>query len=231
MPEDGVPDVLSMMQLSDSMFPAGTFALSNGIESMHLAGRIQTASDLEGLTSACIEHQVGPFDCVAAVTAHRYAGAGRTDLIRTLDARCLSMKPVREAREASVRSGTQLARCAGEFLGDDGVLGSYLKDVSDRTVSGVYPVSFGVCCRALEISRERTAMTLLYGFVAANMGAALRLGIIQHYEAQGIIHRLKPAMARAAGSSCSADGMWQFCPQAEIAQMAHEDLDSKMFIT
>lgn len=231
MPEEGIPDVLSMMQLSDSMFPAGTFAMSNGIESMHLAGRIRTVSDLEGLTSTCIEHQVGPLDCVAAVTAHGYAGANRTDLIRTLDARCLSMKPVREAREASVRSGTQLARCAGEFLGDDRALNSYLEGISDRTISGVYPVSFGVCCHAMGISQERAAMTLLYGFVAANMGAALRLGIIQHYEAQGIIHRLKPAMARAARMSCSADGMWQFCPQAEIAQMAHEDLDSKMFIT
>ena len=231
MPEDDASDILSMMQLSDSMFPAGTFAMSNGIESMHLEGRIRTVSDLEGLTSTYIKHQVGPFDCVAAVTAHGYAGAGRTDLIRTLDARCLSMKPVREAREASVRSGTQLARCAGEFLGGDRVLNSHLEGISGGMVSGVYPVSFGVCCHAMGISKERTAMTLLYGFVAANMGAALRLGIIQHYEAQSIIHRLKPAMARAAKASCSAGGMWQFCPQAEIAQMAHEDLDSKMFIT
>lgn len=231
MTEDLAPDVLSMMQLSDSMFPAGAFAMSNGIESMHLAGRIRTVSDLEGFTSAYIEHQVGPSDCVAAVTAHGYAGMGRLDLIRTLDARCLSMKTVREAREASVRSGTQLARCIGDFLAGDRLLGSYLDSVSDRTVSGVYPVSFGICCHAMGISQERTAMTLLYGFVAANMGAALRLGIIQHYEAQGIIHRLKPAMARAARTSCSADEMWQFCPQAEIAQMAHEDLDSKMFIT
>lgn len=233
MAEDGaLAAEIGMMQLCDSMFPAGTFAMSNGIESMYLAGGIRTAADLEKLNAVYIRHQVGPSDCAMAAAAHDHCRQKRPDMVRLLDAKCLAMKPVRESREAAVRSGTQLARCVAEFLRDDGgMLEGYLADIDGKKASGVYPVSFGVCCHSLGISPERAALMLLYGFVAGNVGAALRLGIIDHFEAQSVIHRLKPLMADAAKSRRPDGYVWQFCPQAEIFQMSHETLDSKMFIT
>lgn len=221
---------LGMMQLCDSMFPTGAFAMSNGIESMYLAGDIRNAADLERLNAAYIKHQVGPSDCSAVVAAHRYCRQKRPDMVRLLDARCLSMKLAREPREAVTRSGIQLARCVAR-LGDDTMLSIYMTDVESGRASGVYSVAFGVCCHSLEISPLRSALMLLYGFVSGNAGAALRLGIIDHFEAQSIIHNLKPVMVDAAKYGCSAEDMWQFCPQAEIFQMSHETLDSKMFIT
>jgi len=74
---------------------------------------------------------------------------------------------------------------------------------------------------------------LLYGFVASNVGAALRLGMIQHFESQKIIHYLKPLIVKVAkeNSNKTIAEMWQFFPQIEIYQMSHEKMDSKMFIT
>lgn len=229
MAEGSTWDILSVMQLSDSMFPAGTFAMSNGIESMHASGRVRNARELELLLAAYLEHQIGPSDCVAASSAHDHSRTDRSDLLRALDARCLAMRAARESRDAAVRSGTQLAKCVASFLDGDPALESYLADIYNRAASGVYPVSFGVCCNAVGMPRGMVAPMLLYGFVAGSVGAALRLGMVDHYEAQGVIHRLKPVMARIAAAP--GDTMWQFCPQAEIAQMSHENLDSKMFIT
>lgn len=223
-------ELLGIMQMSDSLFPAGMFAMSNGIEAMHRAGDISTAADLEVLLRSYLTHQTGPSDCAAAALAHRYAGEGDVGRIRDLDALYLASKSVREAREASVRSGTQMLKCITEILRDDAVT-ACAEEIRNGGMSGAYPVSFGVCCRAMGISARGTAMAISYGFVAGCVGAALRLGIIQHMEAQGIIHSLKPEMERAAREGCDSDTVWQFCPQAEILQMAHEDQDSKMFIT
>lgn len=223
-------ELLGIMQMSDSLFPAGMFAMSNGIESMHRAGDISTAADLEALLRSYLAHQTGPSDCAAAALAHRYAGEGNVGRIRDLDALYLASKSVLEAREASVRSGTQMLKCITEILRDDTVM-ACAEEIRNGGMSGAYPVSFGVCCRAMGISARGTAMAVSYGFVAGCVGAALRLGIIQHVEAQGIIHSLKPDMERAARDGCDSDTVWQFCPQAEILQMAHEDQDSKMFIT
>ena len=222
--------LLGIMQMSDSMFPAGVFAMSNGIESMHLAGDVTTAGDLEGVLRACLAHQTGPSDCSAAAQAHRHATTNDMNGILELDARYMATKSVREAREASARSGAQMVACITQILDDDTAL-RYAAKIRDGGASGAYPVSFGVCCGAMGMSEYGTAMAMAYGFVAGSVGAALRLGIIQHVEAQGVIHNLKRDMERAAKTGCESNMMWQFCPQAEIMQMAHESQDSKMFIT
>lgn len=223
---------LDMMQLSDSFFPAGLFAVSNGIESMYTDGAITTARQLEDLCGTLLERQVGPCDCVALARAYDCAVSSDLPGVADADAVCVSYKTVRETRDAAVRSGVQLARCVRGFQDGD-VLDWYCRSITGRAVSGVYPVSSGVCCAALGMGRDRALLMLLYGFVVSSVGAALRLGMIQHFDAQGIIHRLKPSMLRAARDSSGADihEMWQFAPQAEINQMRHERLDSKMFIT
>ena len=223
-------DLLGIMQMSDSMFPAGVFAMSHGIESMHLAGDMATAEDLEGMLRSCLEHQIGPSDCSAAAQAHRHAVRGDISGILELDARYMATKSVREARDASARSGTQMITCITEILDDETAL-RYTAQIRGGGASGSYPVSFGVCCRAMGVSEYGTALALAYGFVAGSVGAALRLGIIQHVEAQHAIRSLKLDMERAAHTGCESDILWQFCPQAEIMQMSHEELDSKMFIT
>ncbi len=65
------------------------------------------------------------------------------------------------------------------------------------------------------------------------VGAALRLGLIQHFEGQIIIHSIKPIISQTIKeySSKSLIEMWQFAPQVDIIQMSHEKMDSKMFIT
>jgi len=94
-------------------------------------------------------------------------------------------------------------------------------------------VAFAVCCNALEIKKEKAMAMMLYGFTVGIVGAALRLGIIQHFEGQKIIHSLKPIISQTIKeySNKSLLEMWQFAPQVDITQMSHEKMDSKMFIT
>ena len=224
---------LDIMQLSDSLFPTGLFATSNGIESMFRDGRVTTASELAGFVGTCIRQQLEPFDCVILGGAHGMAESSDRDGIRDIDAVCSASRTVAEVRGASTRSGTQLARCVREFHGTGDILNWYHDEIRSGGVTGAYPVSLAVCCQALGIGRERAALILLYGFVAGSAGAALRLGMIQHFEAQGIIHDLKPLMTDAARRSAgvAAADAWQFLPQIEINQMRHEGMDAKMFIT
>jgi urease accessory protein len=76
-------------------------------------------------------------------------------------------------------------------------------------------------------------MMLLYGFTVGVVGAALRLGLIQHFEGQKIIHSIKPIISETIQeySDKSISEMWQFAPQIDIIQMSHEKRNSKMFIT
>ena len=115
-----------------------------------------------------VEQQLGPSDCVILANAYDYASTSDYEKIKELDAICCAMKTIKEIREASVRSGNQLVRCVKEFLSNDKTLNCYNDLLQSGKISGVYPISFAVCCKSMKISKEKALMMFLYGFVASN---------------------------------------------------------------
>jgi len=224
---------LGVMQLSDSFFPTGIFATSNGLEFLFKEKKIQGMTDLIEIIETSINQQIGPSDCVALANVIDDANKNNFDKVIEADNIVFATKPIKEIRNASVRSGVQLIKCVSEFVNDNKILNQYRDDITKNKAHGVYPVAFAVCCNALEIKKEKSMAMMLYGFTVGIVGAALRLGLIQHFEGQKIIHSLKPIISKTIKeySNKSLLEMWQFAPQVDITQMSHEKMDSKMFIT
>jgi urease accessory protein len=143
------------------------------------------------------------------------------------------MKLIQEIRETSTRSGTQLLRCVSYFITDNELLNRYQEAIKNKQASGVYPVALGVVSSTLRIPKRKAGLIMLYAFTVSLVGAALRLGMVQHLEGQRIIHELKPSMLNAVNNNIDRPltSMWQFVPDIDIIQMAHERMGSKMFIT
>ena len=74
---------------------------------------------------------------------------------------------------------------------------------------------------------------MLYGFSVSMVGAALRMGLIDHFEGQKILHTLKPIITNTICENINKkpSSMWQFAPEIDIIQMSHEKMHSKMFVT
>ena len=134
--------------------------------------------------------------------------------------------------EASIRSGRQLIKCLASFV-DDEFLAKYLQAVSSSKTPGTYPVSLAISAKLFGIPKRKAALMFFYGFAVSIVGAALRLGILQHFEGQQILNELKPTISETINRYISTpyDQMWQFAPQADIIQIHHEKMYSKMFIT
>ncbi len=229
---DDMKQDLGMMQLSDSFFPTGLYANSNGLESIFQNNKKITHLEVGKIVETQLKQQIGPTDLIVMENALTFASAREFDKISELDMKINSMKNIKEVRESSKRSGIQLAKCVREFVNDE-ILEKYLECHQKRTIGGAYPVSFGLCANALGINPQKAGLMFLYGFVVSVVGAASRMGITQHYQAQKIIHELKPLISQIVSESLdkSAKEIWQFAPHLEILQMRHERMDSKMFIT
>ncbi|MFB5638279.1 MAG: urease accessory protein UreF [Nitrosarchaeum sp.] len=230
---DDIEQELGMMQLSDSFFPTGMFATSNGLEFLFTEKRIHGMEDIANIIKTNIVQQIGPSDCVALANAFDSAAKNNFDEIIEADAIVFATKAIKEIREASVRSGIQLIKCVSEFVSENEILNQYKDNITKNKVQGVFPVAFAICCNGLKIKKEKSMMMMMYGFTVSIVGAALRLGLIQHFEAQKIIHMIKPIISQTIKehSNKSLSEMWQFAPQTDIIQMSHEKMDSKMFIT
>jgi len=230
---DEIEQELGVMQLSDSFFPTGIFATSNGLEFLFTEKKIQGMTDLIEIIRINIIQQIGPSDCVALANAFDYANKHDFDKVIEADNIVFATKSIKEIRNASVRSGVQLIKCVSEFVKDDEILNQYKNNIIKNKAHGIFPVAFAICCNALKIKKEKSMTMLLYGFTVGVVGAALRLGLIQHFEGQKIIHSIKPIISQTIReySNKSLFEMWQFAPQVDIVQMSHEKMDSKMFIT
>jgi len=230
---DEIEQELGVMQLSDSFFPTGIFATSNGLEFLFTEKKIQGMTDLIEMIRINIIQQMGPSDCVALANAFDSANKHDFEKVIETDSVVFATKSIKEIRDASVRSGIQLIKCVSEFVKDDEILNQYKNNVIKNKAHGIFPVAFAISCNALKIKKEKSMMMLLYGFTVGIVGAALRLGLIQHFEGQKIIHSIKPTISQTIKeySNKSLFEMWQFTPQIDIVQMSHEKMDSKMFIT
>jgi len=230
---DEIEQELGVMQLSDSFFPTGIYATSNGLEFLFTEKKIQGMTNLVEMIRINIIQQIGPSDCVALANVFDSANKHDFDKVIEADSIVFATKSIKEIRDASVRSGVQLIKCVAEFVKDDKILNQYKNNIIKNKASGVFPVAFAICCNALKIKKEKSLMMMLYGFTVGIVGAALRLGLIQHFEGQKIIHSIKPIISQTIKeySNKSLLEMWQFAPQIDIVQMSHEKMDSKMFIT
>jgi urease accessory protein len=229
------PEDIGLLQLSDSFFPTGMYTMSNGLEALFYSDKkaIANPMDLVNLLKVYIENQIGPADCTALGAA--YVEAEKNDLSKVIevDNIIFSMKLIEEIRNASSRSGTQLLRCVGSFVTDHLVLNGYLKAISAKKATGAFPVALAVSAHSLGIPRNKAALIMLYGFTVSVVGAALRLGLLQHFDGQMIIHQLRDTLVGAIRTNIDRPltGIWQFAPGIDLIQISHERMISKMFIT
>jgi urease accessory protein len=225
-------ELLSMLQLADSFFPAGTYTMSNGLEALFKQKKLD-AGGLAKLIKTYMERQIGPADVAALGGAHERASAGDLAGVLAVDSALYSMKLVEEVRSALARSGAQTVRTVAAFLPESKVLAGYESAIKQGRATGVYPVALAVVCAEAGIPKQKAGTMMLYSFCVGMAGAALRLGAIDHVAAQKILHELKPAIAGVVEENIGrpASELWQFAPGIDVWQVAHERLDSKMFIT
>jgi urease accessory protein len=223
---------LSMLQLSDSFFPTGMYSMSNGLEAIFYGGKKMKTEELRNLLRTLLEYQIGPADCTALANAYEHASKFNLPKLIEVDRAIFSMKLIQEIRDASIRSGTQLIRCIRSFS-DNEILGRYEDSIRVGQAFGPYPVALAVAANAFSIPKRKAALMMLYSFSVSIVGAALRLGMLQHFDGQKVIDELKPTIVNVINANINRPitGIWQFAPSMDIMQITHERMNSKMFIT
>lgn len=222
---------LGSLQLADSFFPSGMYALSHGLETFAASGQL-TGDTLEALLSDYLRYGVGPSDGVALACAHRAVALDDLDLAARADARLTAVKLAREARETSLRTGRQLLALASQVFGG-AALDAYVRRVREGAAPGNHAVALGLVMATLGIPREQAVAGGLYAFAASCVGASVRLAAIDHRVAQIALHRIKPVIAEVAGSArdgCVED-IASCVPLVDIMTMRHEWAEVRLFMS
>lgn len=225
-----------LMQLADSFFPSGMFGLSNGLESLVKHDRIKNEQDVLNFIEQQIEFQLVPCDCIVFLIAMDAARNENIEELVEADNRFYSMRLIREVRNTSVRSGSQILNCVIQMTSNKNkskIAKDFQKKIKSNETVGTYPVCLGITANLLGIPTESGIRMMLYSFSQSVIAAAIRLGILEHISGQKILTILSDKINNISTNikKESLNNLWQLTPLTDIFQMIHEHNNSKMFIT
>src|SRR4051794_24991109 len=126
---------ISSLQLSDSFFPTGMYATSNGLEALFYSKKIKHKNELRDIIKVYVEHQIGPTDCTALGNSYEHSKRADLQSLIQVDQTTFSMKLIQEIRETSTRSGTQLLKCLSYFITDNKLLNDYQQAIKNGQAS------------------------------------------------------------------------------------------------
>lgn len=229
-PASTIAQQLALMQLSDSFFPSGSFTLSHGLESLVQEDRLRSSIDLQTFLRLLLRNKVGPTDIVALIHAYRGSASGDLEAIRQADAQLFAQTLIEKTRETQRKSGRALLAIASSTW-QDSLLETLEKDVSKGKVNCLHPIIFAVVGRVASLSEQDTVIAFLHSFITGLLGAAIRLSVIGHIQAQKVLLQLAPDMEETYqnATSLKLSEMWSCTPAIDLAQMRHQKLTHRLF--
>ena len=223
--------LLAALQLADSFFPSGMYTQSHGLEGFVAAGWAGTER-IGALLRSYLLHSAGPSEALAARWACRAAQAGDLALVAAIDERLEAGKLSAEARLASRRCGGRVLLLGRDLYGGE-LLSGYAARVSAGQAPGHQSIALALLGAAAGLDEETAALVELHSFAVSLLGAAVRLGALDHAQAQRLLLGAQPTLAEAAAIGRALD--WReiggFAPQIEIMQFRHCYADMHMFVS
>lgn len=226
---NGCDPFLSILQVTSSAFPTGSFSHSYGFECWLADRTIATPEEAEIRLRDWLRFTVATADAVAVAHAFRAAlyteMAGIAKLNRTVEALKLS----REARQASAKSGAAFMAAFRDI---------FRLEVTQRLAlimdaHGQRPhhaVVYGVACAGMGWSETQTVETYLYGSFSGLAAVLGRLLPIGQSDLQRIIAAAAPLILECSeiARTRPLNGMSTLNSALDVASMRHERLPSRL---
>ncbi len=207
--------LLTLTQWLSPAFPLGSFAYSHGLEAAMASGAVRTAADVQAWVGDVIALGSGRVDAVLLAASLR-ADADHAALSATARAMAAS----RERLQETCDQGAAFTRTVNAIAGTD-------------HRAAPLPVAVGRAALALGLPRETVVALYLNAFATTLVLAAVRFIPLGQTAGHTVLAALHPVIADAARVA-AAKGVEDVASStfgADMAAMAHETLQPRIFVT
>jgi len=225
-------DLLTLLQWCDSLFPAGSYAHSFGLEEAVREGRVRDGEGLFQSIRAKLIYAVFPGESVLLRAA--YDAALQQDLaaLSALDEAGMAMRLPMEFREGGRAIGRRWIQMTADLYPTSWTK-RCLEALAEGRLRGDSAVAFALAGVAAERPFIPTLIGYVYGVASSQVSAGLRLLPIGQGEGQRILDRLwrevcDAGMLETVVSQSDATPA-SFQPALEIRSMRHEMAEMRLF--
>lgn len=227
---------LHLFQLVSPALPVGGFSYSEGLEVLVQTGDLPDAAAVARWLAAELGRGALPIEAASlprlmqALARWREAPGGEGwETVRQLDGWLLAQREAAEVRAQHRQMGRSLL----QLLADLGLPLPALPQgaAADNAPRLAWPAAWAWAGLALGIAPLELVEAYLYGWVATQLSAAVRLVPLGPTEAQRLQLALAPSIASRAADLVGADPMtlWNGGVGAGLAQLGHGELYSRLF--
>lgn len=204
-----------MFQLISPALPVGAFSYSEGLEVLVQRGLLLDGAGVRAWLEAELQRGTLVLEA-ASLPSLLLAEAAE---LRERDSWLLALREAAEVRAQQRQMGASLLG----LLADLGF--------NPPALNLAWPAAFALAGRALEVGATELVEAYLYGWVANQLSAALRLVPLGPTEAQRLQLGLAPLIAQRALELAAADPhqLWSGGVGAGLAQLRHAELYSRLF--
>ncbi len=214
-----------LLHLCDSLFPIGSFAHSDGLESATSMDRIRTADDLAHWLDATLRMPLEQCDGPAVRIAWEAFTDSRPDTLAAIDAELWAMRPSASGREAGRAMGTRLLKTWAHIRPDAGIEGRL-----GGEMSFMLPVAFAIVAAASLVPPQETIEAYMYTRLASTVSAAMRLIALGQHDGHRLLANVLARVPAAAERIMARDApIRSFAPALDVAAMSQQYGFSRLF--
>ena len=214
------------LQLTDSFFPVGAFAYSDGLETAAANGAVHDAESLRIWMNHFLDNVFVPCDGLALLNCAEAFRRGDFQTIYALDDELTAIKPATAVRNASRSVGKRLFAAYSE-LSKDANFAKWVQTLPQCNA----PVAYAVVMTHRGMNSREALLAFGYGRLTGIVSAGLRLIAIGQQQAQillaELLERLPDAVERIV--QMESEPLRSFAPMMDIAQMNHQYVYSRLF--
>jgi urease accessory protein len=219
-------ELVRLLQLSDSLFPVGAYAYSDGLEAAVQSRRITTAADLDGWLAHFVRHVFVASEGRALFQGCRALVEDDWDTLVRLDCELTALRPAAAARASSSAIGRRcLKTCLTTF--DDPAFAA----ADARLPHANAAVAYAVVSHCLGVAPRDAMLAFGYTRLAGYVSAALRLMPIGQHQGQIALRRAADLLPAAVDEIVehADEPLRSFSPWVDVCQMNHRHLYSRLF--
>jgi urease accessory protein len=204
------------LQLTDSFFPVGAFAYSDGLETAASVGHVANADDLAEWMNHFIYGVLIPCEGLAVVKCMEALNAGDIDTLARIDRELTAIRPASAVRRASTLVGKRLLS---------------IHDTNVQLPDGNAAAAYAVVFFQLGLTPREGVMAFAYNRLAGIVSAGLRLISIGQNQGQKLLTEALRQLPEAVEVIVETKDkpLRSFSPLLDIQQMNHQYVYSRLF--
>ncbi|MGN0642453.1 MAG: urease accessory protein UreF [Huintestinicola sp.] len=217
--------LISLMQALDSLFPIGTFTLSNGMETYTQKEIVKDKDSLEKFLSAYI-YTLPTNDLGFA------ARAAVGDDMTMLDEICTAARSPYELRKGSEKLCARFIK-AEQSLGDYPILRSYAEKISSGECMGHHCIAVGLFIADTNTDIGTGLQMYCYSLLSSMVNHAVKLVPLRQLDGQAALNNAMKLIPSAVEKALSvpADELGISGFGFDLRSMEHEKLYSRIYIS